>query len=131
MLKEIIIGAVILTGATSAAVAHPAKRGAVNRETAARVAERLELSSAQRAAIRDIHQASRHDDVRLRAEMRRLQRDYRQLRNRNSPRAERLERRMDRVRDAMQARHQRTRARVAAVLTPEQREEARRLGRRN
>ena len=124
MFSRIVI-TTLLVATTSVAFAHPHRGGGEGRSMrhrpAARVFQQLDLSDEQKERIRALHDERRIAVAPLREELRALRRDLRGIEDKNSPQAEKLEARMDGIRDDMQSVNMRTRRAVEETLTAEQR----------
>ena len=121
MIRKLAIAAAIVAATTLAAEARPHDREQ-RRDRMERMAEELQLSDAQKDAIKAIHQEARAANQQLHAQIREKAREYVELSEKNDSRADEVKSELREMREELAIRRLATQGEVERVLTPEQRE---------
>lgn len=128
-MKRFVI-ALSIAAMSVAAFATPGRGSAEGHRRGAhfqKLAEKLNLSDAQKQQLKDLRAADKERNQQLYADLRAKVREYRQLRKANDPKAESLRAEFQPLREQVRAARKASREAFLNVLTPDQRQQLEQL----
>jgi Spy/CpxP family protein refolding chaperone len=122
MIRKTLIAmtATALAASLAFAGSHDGRGNHQRQERMKKLAEELQLSSAQMDALREMRRADMEKNRALREQAQSLAKEYVALRDKNDPRADKVRTQLKDMREDMEIRKLANRDRFETILTPEQ-----------